>query len=171
MNPKSIILTLICFLSICGRLHGHADSFKILSEFIDRNSNLETDDVTGEKLSTKNDATINRGKVNDVTANGEEESKGLVLETPTEPKVENEKEIKSPKVNINIVHDITSSGDNEAAQHETEVHEIVDDVTFSRIRLPKFDDVKVNQTFTTVLPGDIEAEVKVLSLSPFIFGE
>ena len=142
---------------MCGRLHGHADSFKVLSEFIDRNSNLETDDVTGEKLSAKNDVT-------------KDIDQGLVTGAGEEGKIKNDEEINSKqKNNIDVVPDTeSSSSQSEAAEHGTEAP---DDITYSRIRLPKFDDVKVNQTFITVLPGDIEVQVKVLSLSPFIFGK
>ena len=51
--------------------------------------------------------------------------------------------------------------------------EEVDDenlVNFTRIQLPRFENVDVNKPFTTVLPGDIEVNVTVLSVSPFIFG-
>jgi len=44
-------------------------------------------------------------------------------------------------------------------------------VNFTRIRLPQFKNVSINKTFTTVLPGDVDVDVTVLSTSPFIFGK
>ena len=152
LNHRLVFLILLC-LSICGRLHGNPHAFKVLSEFIDRNSNLKTDDVTGERLATKRDVT-NQDK--EKTFDGRSD----------EAKVEEGREESNLSQN-NFIKDTS----NEAEQETEALIGRDDDVTFSRIRLPKFDDVKVNQTFSTFLPGEIEASVKVLSISPFIFGE
>ena len=193
-----VLFSLVCILSsrFINGFHGNTpDAFKVLSDFIDRNSNQETDDVTGKKLTKrdvpkqektpfaeddiglKNTKELNLPSV--VKAKSPfkrdeiDDSQILTNDFETKSSFKSEdgndrfklltKQKKTERYNVNKVE----GNENEA---ETPL-EIDDDVIFKRLRLPRFDKVKVNESFNTVLPGDVEANVKVLSVSPFIFGK
>ena len=148
-----VIFLLCCLATIYIPSSASPAAFKILSEFIDQNNRVETDDVTGLKLSKTDDVNKQNGgnerfgnMIEELDKNEDEKLEFQQLDNEqSEEKIENLKE---------------SSLENEA-----------DDVIYSRLRLPKFDTVKENQTFTTLLPGDVEVNVTVLSVSPFIFGK
>lgn len=158
-GTMKLYLLLFVFLTSCSDCRKPKN---LLEEYIER---IEPEEDESAKVCSTTDAK----KIE--SENDEKEEyfdKPLLLQQRSE-QTDSSNEPKSQQDNNNDINEeeathVDDHGEKDSRKEDSFSH------NFTRIMLPKIGNLRLNERLETILPGDVDVNITVLSSNPFVFG-